>query len=172
MATGFHRFVVMPALMLKRCFLAAGWPRASFPNASPDADPDADTVPGAEQQNKNACLSLRTGADRCARLRQVSPGVAGIVGVWLVSLLSLSVAPSVSAAEWDPKPSQNFSQSEGISPARAAALVRSSYGGRVLSAAPASRGGSSGVVVRVLIDDGARVKTVFVDARGRMRAGR
>ncbi|MCR9276816.1 MAG: hypothetical protein NXH85_02485 [Pseudomonadaceae bacterium] len=90
----------------------------------------------------------------------------------LFSALTLLSAPAVSAAEWDPKPAQSFSQSEGISPARAAALVRSSYGGRVLSASRASRGGNSGVVVRVLIDDGARVKTVFVDARGRMRAGR
>lgn len=96
---------------------------------------------------------------------------APVLVVLILALAALSSAHA-EAAEWKPKPAQNFSQSDGISPAQAAALVRASYGGRVLSASRSSRSGSAGVVVRVLIDDGARVKTVFVDGRGRMRAAR
>lgn len=101
-----------------------------------------------------------------------SAAFAGLLLFALLVVESVLLPPAAAAAEWKPKPAQNFSQSDGISPAQAAALVRASYGGRVLSASRSSRGGSSGVVVRVLIDDGARVKTVFVDGRGRMRASR
>ena len=98
--------------------------------------------------------------------------LAAALGLASTVLIDGLLTSAANAAEWKPKPAQNFSQSDGISPAQAAALVRASYGGRVLSASRSSRGGSSGVVVRVLIDDGARVKTVFVDGRGRMRATR
>jgi hypothetical protein len=65
--------------------------------------------------------------------------------------------------------SQNLADPSGISMEQAAASVQRATGGRVLSTAPAQRGGGAGYDVRVLID-GKRVKNVFVDERGNVRA--
>ena len=56
----------------------------------------------------------------------------------------------------------------GITLEQAANEVRRHTGGRVLSASPAERGGQRGYEVRVLLD-GKRVKSYFVDGRGRVR---
>ena len=56
----------------------------------------------------------------------------------------------------------------GVSLADAVSIVRQAYGGRVVSAAPATVRGERGYRVRV--DLRGTVKTVFVDARGRLRA--
>ena len=54
---------------------------------------------------------------------------------------------------------------KGISLEEATNIVRRAYGGRVLSATPATQNGKRGYKVRVLLD-GGRVKTVFVDSNG------
>ncbi len=96
--------------------------------------------------------------------------------LWLVLVLPtslLSSTPASGAGEW-PVASQlifqqGFTENTGVSVEQAAAMVRRAYGGRVLSASPVNRGGKRGVEVRVLIE-GVRVKTVFVDSRGGIRA--
>jgi hypothetical protein len=59
---------------------------------------------------------------------------------------------------------------QSISVDQCAELVRRETGGRVLSATPVDRGGQRGCQVRVLVD-GKRVKSVYVDADGRIRPG-
>ncbi len=56
----------------------------------------------------------------------------------------------------------------GISVERATQIVRSAYGGRVVSAVPARRGNETGYRVRVVLDDG-HVRNVFVNSEGRIR---
>jgi len=64
---------------------------------------------------------------------------------------------------------QTLVKPPGISLEQATNIVRRQTGGRVLSAAPAGRGGQRGYEVRVLVD-GKRVKTVFVDSQGNLRS--
>jgi len=59
--------------------------------------------------------------------------------------------------------SRSFVAQPSVSAAQAAAHVRRTHGGRVLSVSPARRGNALGYRVRVLID-GGRVKTVYVDS--------
>jgi hypothetical protein len=66
---------------------------------------------------------------------------------------------------------QNLVQPAGVSREDAAGVVQRQTGGRVLSTTPAQRGGTNGYDVRVLVD-GKRVKDVFVDDRGNVRARR
>jgi len=56
---------------------------------------------------------------------------------------------------------------QSLSLDQAADKVRRTYGGRVLSITPVDRADSDGYEVRVLVE-GGRVKTVFVDERGRL----
>lgn len=87
-------------------------------------------------------------------------------------LLGFSVAHAQSpfrlAAETELKP-HTLVEPPGISLEQATNIVRRQTGGRVLSAAPAGRGGNRGYEVRVLVD-GKRVTTVFVDSRGNLRS--
>ena len=57
----------------------------------------------------------------------------------------------------------------GISIEQATAIVRDSFGGRVLSAVPVKRGDKRGYEVRMLLD-GKKVKKVFIDSQGRVKS--
>ncbi len=84
--------------------------------------------------------------------------------LWFVLVLPTAVVAG--EKDVDPLGVSHFSQG-GVSLDQAADMVRRTYGGRVLSITPVNRGGEEGFRVRVLVD-GGRVKSVFVDDRGRM----
>ncbi len=83
----------------------------------------------------------------------------------LIALAALGAAAPASAAVREPTPFTVARDAGGISADQAAAIVRSAYGGRVVSVKPAGNGWS----VRVILD-GGRVKTVRVDANGSIRS--
>jgi uncharacterized membrane protein YkoI len=85
-----------------------------------------------------------------------------------VLLCGLLTSPSISAAGDGQWASQVLAAKSTISLEEATEIVRRAYGGRVLSASPASKNGKKGYQVRVLLD-GGRVKTVFVDSNGSVR---
>lgn len=64
--------------------------------------------------------------------------------------------------------SNSYAEQPGISLGQAASIVRRQTGGQVLSVTPSKRSGKSGYKVRVLLDDGKRVREFFVDDQGRM----
>ena len=95
---------------------------------------------------------------------------------FVLLLLSSAVAafaaePNVERGNRDAPPAQ---QSPSISAQDAAAIVRQTYGGRVVSAVEAKRN-INGEIKRgydVRVDVEGRVKTVFVDRRGRIHEQR
>ena len=110
-----------------------------------------------------------------------SPGISRAAARSLLpALLIQIVASSAFAAspffrgplpEVQPVQPQSLVQPAGVSREDAAGVVQRQTGGRVLSTTPAQRGGANGYDVRVLVD-GKRVKDVFVDDRGNVRARR
>jgi len=64
--------------------------------------------------------------------------------------------------------SSGYAEQPGISLGEAASIVRRQTGGQVLSVTPSKRGGKAGYKVRVLLDDGKRVREFFVDGQGRV----
>ena len=92
--------------------------------------------------------------------------------LFLVGLLAGSSAATAAPWEQEVRPNHfapTTPRNNSISVERAVRLVRKETGGRVLAATPSTRQGRSGVEVRILLDDGARVSTLFVEADGRIR---
>jgi uncharacterized membrane protein YkoI len=85
-----------------------------------------------------------------------------------VLLCALLASPVISAAGDGQRADRVLAAKSTISLEEATEIVRRAYGGRVLSASPASKNGKKGYQVRVLLD-GGRVKTVFVDSSGSVR---
>jgi hypothetical protein len=85
-----------------------------------------------------------------------------------VLLCALLASPVISAAGDGQRADRVLAAKSTISLEEATEIVRRAYGGRVLSASPASKNGKKGYQVRVLLD-GGRVKTVFVDSNGSVR---
>jgi hypothetical protein len=83
---------------------------------------------------------------------------------------SFRVPPGSAAAPWvHGGPVRTDEGAErGVSLEQATRIARSAYGGRVVAARPAQRGGESGYQIRIVLDDG-RVMNVFVDRQGRIR---
>jgi len=106
--------------------------------------------------------------------RQAKAGRAGLMLALLV-LLSVAAAGQAASAQFGgQRPGgepQHITRPPGVSMEQAASMVQRQTGGRVLSAAPAERGGAQGYEVRVLVD-GKRVKKVFVDGQGNIRSQR
>jgi hypothetical protein len=111
-----------------------------------------------------------------------SPGISLAAARWLLPALLIQcvAGPAFAASPFfrGPIPEaqplvqpQSLVQPAGVSREDAAGLVQRQTGGRVLSTTPAQRGGANGYDVRVLVD-GKRVKDVFVDDRGNVRARR
>jgi len=92
--------------------------------------------------------------------------------LWLVLVLPFCCCWSVwslaAVADFrdEMKQPQQLVSPPSITLEQAADKVRRETGGRVLSAAPSTKGGKRGYDVRVLLD-GKRVKKVFVDARAK-----
>ena len=107
--------------------------------------------------------------------RTVANAVTKLTRAWpsgaLAALMvcgALAAPVEVSAAVlWEADPVV-FAKSDSISLEEATEIVRRAYGGRVLSASPATQNGKRGYKIRVLLD-GGRVKTVFVDSNGAVR---
>lgn len=78
----------------------------------------------------------------------------------------LGAAIPAVAATHEPFHYEVYRDAGGISADQAAAIVRSSFGGRVVSVKSAGRNGWD---VRVILD-GGRVKTVHVDGNGSIRS--
>jgi hypothetical protein len=101
--------------------------------------------------------------------------ISSFAGCLLALMLVLPLTPAYgatpfwAAAEPQLRP-HNLVKPPGVSLEQATNIVRRQTGGRVLSAAPAGRGGQRGYEVRVLVD-GKRVTKVFVDDQGNMRSG-
>jgi hypothetical protein len=89
-----------------------------------------------------------------------------ILPVILVATVCLGGAVPTLAAVGELPQAYLYRDADGISADQAAAIVRSSFGGRVVSVKAA---GKNGWKVRVLLD-GGRVKTVHVDASGSIRS--
>jgi len=86
----------------------------------------------------------------------------------LVALLvALLTAHAAVAAQGD-HGRDHGNEGEGLSPEQAAAVVKRTYEGRVVSVKPEGSDGERIYKVRVLLD-GGRVKTVQVDSRGNVR---
>lgn len=103
--------------------------------------------------------------------RRAAGVLLGLLGCALLGLGFSSAqarSPMWLAAEPQLQPN-TLVKPPGISLEQATNIVRRQTGGRVLSAAPAGRGGQRGYDVRVLVD-GKRVTTVFVDSQGNMRS--
>lgn len=110
---------------------------------------------------------------RAARVR-VARTWASPAAVALILALLLPAAGQA-APDWrstvrEQMEQPNTLRPQSISVDQCAELVRRETGGRVLSATPVERGGQRGCQVRVLVD-GKRVKSVYVDADGRIRPG-
>lgn len=86
--------------------------------------------------------------------------------ILLVAVSSMGAALPAVAVVSEPYGAELYREREGISADEAASIVRSSYGGRVVSVKAAGNGGWK---VRVLLD-GGRVKTVNVDSSGSIRS--
>jgi len=106
--------------------------------------------------------------------RRAKAGRAGCTFVLLV-LLAIAAPGQAASAQFSGQPPsvepQHMARPPGVSMEQAASVVQRQTGGRVLSAAPAERGGAQGYEVRVLVD-GKRVKKVFVDGQGNIRSQR
>lgn len=87
-------------------------------------------------------------------------------GQWLMWLL-LFAAAGATASDHKKDSDVGYLAPQSLSLDQAADKVRRTYGGRVLSITPVDRAGTDGFEVRVLVESG-RVKTVFVDERGRL----
>lgn len=97
-----------------------------------------------------------------------------LLGAILVALSLLVPGSVLAAPDWTRSAQEqlepnNLTRPPGVTLEQAANMVRRQTGGRVLSAAPSSRGGRQGYEVRVL-EDGKRVKSYFVDDDGRIRS--
>jgi hypothetical protein len=85
--------------------------------------------------------------------------IAGALAV----VFALAAVPAAAGGHGHDKDGSQGGQTSGMSAEQAAAIVRGAYGGRVVSVKSAGDGYS----VRVLLE-GGRVKTVQVDANGRL----
>jgi uncharacterized membrane protein YkoI len=88
------------------------------------------------------------------------------IAVALTVVFALAAMPAAAGGGRDKDDNHGNSrgsETSGMSAEQAASIVRGAYGGRVVSVKPSGRGYN----VRVLLD-GGRVKTVQVDANGRM----
>ena len=95
----------------------------------------------------------------------VNVGMRLLRAVLLCGLFALPGVVAAGDVQWV---DQVLAAKSTISLEEATDIVRRAYGGRVLSASPASKNGKKGYQVRVLLD-GGRVKTVFVDSSGSVR---
>jgi uncharacterized membrane protein YkoI len=90
------------------------------------------------------------------------------IAIALAVVFALGALPAAAGGHGrgndDNRGNDGGSQTSGMSAEQAASIVRGAYGGRVVSVKPSG----GGYNVRVLLD-GGRVKTVQVDANGRMR---
>ncbi|MCZ6641107.1 MAG: PepSY domain-containing protein [Gammaproteobacteria bacterium] len=87
--------------------------------------------------------------------------------VYADALLSAVANVGVFAGAAEPK--KLVAHQSGISMEEATNIVRGKFGGRVLSAAPVRRGDQRGFEIRMLLD-GKKVKKVFIDDQGRVKA--
>jgi len=89
------------------------------------------------------------------------------LGLPFLLLSAVLLAPTSVLAGQQAQPQYYAKPAGGVTLEQAADMVRRQTGGRVLSAAPVSKGAERGYNVRVLVD-GKRVKQYFVDSEGRM----
>ena len=118
-------------------------------------DPSPVSAPGAKGYN----------SDHGRGYPIVNVGKRLLRAVLLCGLFALPGVVAAGDVQWV---DQVLAAKSTISLEEATDIVRRAYGGRVLSASPASKNGKKGYQVRVLLD-GGRVKTVFVDSNGSVR---